>query len=32
MKKYEEQMREKEREEFDLKLALEVSESVFCTK
>ena len=32
MKKYEEQVREKERKEFDLNLALEVSKNVFCTK
>ena len=32
MKKYEEQAREKEREEFDLKLVLEVSKIVFLKK
>ena len=32
MKKCEEPMREKEREEFDLKIALEVSKNLFCTK
>ena len=32
MKKYEEQLREKERKQFDLKLALKVYENVFSTK
>jgi len=32
MKKREEPVREKERKEFDLNLALEVSKNVFCTK
>jgi len=32
MKKYEEQVREKEREEFDLKLVIKVTRNVFITQ
>ena len=32
MKKYEEQVREKEREEFDLKLVTKVTRNVFITQ